>query len=515
MQYRSWSLLVGSFVALSGTSAHASDAPAPTDCEQLASKTIAPNATIESATRQPASAELHRPAFCEVTAIAKPVAGSSIRVVVRLPEDWNGKILGSGGGGWAGNTQLGGPPGAPPGATPGLIAGYAVAQTNGGHDVSNVWDTSWSVNPEAVTDFSYRAIHVMTDVAKAVVASYYGKPHKRAYFEGCSTGGRQALMEVQRYPQDYDGVISGAPVYTLTVQTMSVVRNQTFGRIGTPLTEAQISKLNKAMLAACDGRDGLVDGVITDPRSCELDPAVLQCGASGDQGEENCLTPKQVRTLRTIYAGVKNAAGETVSYPLSRGSEGSWTRFISAAKLPTADDYNSGTAGAGLGGLRPLLFGDPNFNLATFNIDKDYRAVRDSAFAAGYEAKNPDISPFINGGGKLLLWHGMLDPGPSALATIEYFAQVQKTTGPKVKALDDNARMFMLPGVYHCRGGPGADEFDAVAAMDNWVEHGQAPTNIVVSRQDGAFTRPLCQYPALPRYKSKGDPSSADSFSCK
>jgi feruloyl esterase len=141
--------------------------------------------------------------------------------------------------------------------------------------------------------------------------------------------------------------------------------------------------------------------------------------------------------------------------------------------------------------------------------------VRDSAFAAGYEAKDPDISPFINAGGKLLLWHGMLDPGPSALATIEYFDQVKKATGPKVKALEESARMFMLPGVYHCRGGPGADQFDAVGIMDKWVEAKQAPIQILGTRQDGALTRPICEYPALPRYKSKGDPNSADSFVCK
>jgi feruloyl esterase len=212
---------------------------------------------------------------------------------------------------------------------------------------------------------------------------------------------------------------------------------------------------------------------------------------------------------------VKNAAGETVAYPLSRGSEGSWTRFISVTKFANDDDFNTGPAGAGLGGLRPLLFGDANFKLATFNVDKDYRSVRGSPFAAGYEAKDPDISAFVNAGGKLLLWHGMLDPGPSAVATIEYFDQVKKTTGPKVKALDDSTRMFMLPGVYHCRGGPGADQFDAVSAIDNWVERGQAPANLVATRQDGAFKRPMCAYPALPRYRGKGDPNAADSFVCK
>ena len=499
-----WALVTVASITGGGPLALAAGGPAA--CEALATPNTLEQTVVKSAKIVASDAAKKMPAFCEVIAVVSPVESSAIGVTYRLPENWNGKMLGLGGGGWAGNVRL-------ETAAPGLTQGYATAQTNGGHDVENVWDTAWAANPAAATDFSHRAIHVMTDIGKAVVAKYYGRAQSQAYFQGCSTGGRQGLMEVQRYPKDYDGVIAGAPVYSLTTQTMSVVRNQTFARADRGLTEVLLGDLNRAALAACDGKDGLVDGIVTDPRTCQFDPGVMQC--KDNEGDGHCLSPSQVKVVRAVYAGVKNSQGETVSYPLSRASEAGWSRFISTGAPATAANYQNGAAGAGLGGLRAIVFNDANFDLAAFDPDRDYATVRHSAFATEYEAKDPDISAFVNAGGKLLLYHGWDDPGPSALATIEYFERMHKTTGPKVKALDESARLFLLPGVYHCRGGPGADTFDSIAALDRWVTHSQPPANLLATHGDGPLSRPLCVYPAQPRYKDAGDPRLAESFTCR
>lgn len=492
--------------ALVAQAAHASSGSAA-QCEALGAANAFQNTTVSSARFIPADAAKNLPAFCEITGSVKPVEGSAITVVYRLPDNWNGKLLGLGGGGWAGNIVL-------PTAAPGLAKGYATAQTNGGHDVANVWETAWAASPEASKDFSYRAIHVMTDLGKQVVAKYYGQPQKRAYFQGCSTGGRQALMEVQRYPKDYDGVIAGAPVYTLATQTSAVWRNTVFLREGASLTAAQIKHLNETALAECDGRDGLVDGIVTDPLACKFDPAQLQCPAGSKN--ETCLSPVQVKAVRDLYNGHKTPDGQTSAYGLSRGGEAAWPVFISATKQPDEQSFLAGPSGQGLGGLRAQLFGNPEFDLRQFNFDKDYVTLKKSAFAAEYEAKDPDISPFINNGGKLLMWHGLDDPGPSALATIEYYEQMKAVTAPKVKALDASARFFALPGVYHCRGGPGADDFDSVDAIDKWVEQNQAPNAMKATRSSQPqISRPVCQYPTMPRYSGKGDPALAESFHCK
>ena len=489
-------------LGLVAAAAPAGAKPGADSCAAL-SKAAFPQMTVSSAKDVAASEAAKTPGFCEVSGVISPVQGSHIGVVYRLPEDWNGKLLGLGGGGWAGNLRL-------ESAAPGLSQGYATAQTDAGHDTSNVWDTSWAASPAAVDDFAHRAIHLMTTTGKAVVAKYYGQAQKRAYFQGCSTGGRQALMEAQRYPNDYNGIISGAPVYTLTTQTMALLRSHVFAQPGATIPNALLAKVNDAALAACDANDGVKDGIVSDPRACKFDPSGLRC-KSGESGD-SCLTAAQLTAVRAMYSGVKAPSGEFAAYPLTRGGERGWSLYIGTSKPADSVALATTVAGAGLGGLRTALFGDPSFDLSTFSADRDYVKVRSSAFAQEYEAKDPNIAPFFKQGGKLILWHGFDDAGPSPLATIDYYKNVERATGA---AAATDLRFYVLPGVYHCRGGPGADTFDSLAALDDWVDKGKAPETLLAARTDGKLSRPLCRYPALPHYKGSGDPNSAESFECR
>jgi feruloyl esterase len=500
-------------LALSPTLASAgATSNGPAACTALTTVRTFKDTTITAARMIGADATLKTPAFCEVTGVITPVSGSHITVVYRLPESWNGKFVGLGGGGWAGNITLERSGAREYAAASNLALGYATAQTDGGHPSTAIWDTSWSTNVESFKDFSFRAVHLMTTVGKAVVARYYGKPEKRAYFQGCSTGGRQGLMEVQRFPDDYDGVISGAPVYSFLTQTSALVRNEAFARPGAALTAGQVTRLHDAVLAACDAQDGLKDGIVTDPRACSFDPAILQCKEGA--ATQDCLTAPEVAAVREVYTGLKTTDGRAASYPLSRGGEGGWARFVVLTPV-TGPNAGIGDIGNGLGGLRKALFGNPDYDLRAFDAERDLQKVRDSEFAGLYEAKNPNIAPFVAHGGKLLLWHGFDDPGPSAIGTIEYYENVRQATGPKAPELDASLRLFLLSGVYHCRGGPGADGFDSLAALDRWVDSGQAPDDVVATREDGKLSRPLCRYPTLPHYKGSGDPAAASSFECR
>jgi feruloyl esterase len=460
--------------------------------------------TVLSATAVAADAARGAPAFCEVRATIAPTAGSRIGAVYRLPASWNGKVLGIGGGGFAGDVTA-------ESAAAGLARGYAVIQNDLGHPSTDALDPSFALtssgerNVEGIVDFGHRATHLATVVGKALATQVYGRAPQHAYFQGCSTGGRQGLAEVQRYPDDYDGVIAGAPVYTPLVYSNAMLRVQAFhAKPESNLVAAQVPLIQKAVLAACDASDGVADGILTDPRACTWDPGALEC-ESGAPAE--CLTHAQVESVRRVYAGVKTKDGKFAAMPIMRGGESDWvTRMVGTPEMP-----NGVNARLGAPFMSYIVKADPRYDIFTFDPERDMAALNGGIAAAEVHQQNPAIGPFVARGGKLLLWHGFNDPGPSPLSTIDYFEAVQKA----VPAARESVRLFLAPGVLHCRGGAGPDRFDALTALEGWVERGTAPATLLATKAGAALSRPLCPYPQLPRYKGAGDPNEAGNFECK
>ena len=461
------------------------------------------NTTIVSAKAVPANVQEKLPAFCEVHATIRPVAGSQIGAIYRLPANWNGKVLGIGGGGFAGNLALNA-------ATNGLSRGYAVIQNDMGHESTGALDPAFTIkapgqpNVEAVIDFGHRATHVATTVGKSLVSSYYGRAPQHAYWQGCSTGGRQGLAEIQRYPDDYDGVIAGAPVYTPLVYSNAMLRVQAFHKKPeSNLLPAHVPLIQKSVMAACDLNDGVADGILTDPRSCSWDPGELACKSGA--APESCLTPPQVETVRRVYTGVKTTDGKYAAMPLMRGGETDWVnRMIGTREQPLG-------LNALLGGpfMTFVVKNDPSYDIMTFDPERDMVALS-SGLAAEVHQQNPDISKFIARGGKLLLWHGFNDPGPSPLSTIEYMEAVKA----KVPAAKESVRLFLAPGVLHCGGGAGPDRFDTLAAMEHWIEHDAPPTDLLATKANSPISRPLCVYPFVAKYNGTGDTNKAENFAC-
>jgi feruloyl esterase len=457
-------------------------------CAALTGTALGDHGKIESGKVIAADAAKGMPAYCEIKAWLTPVAGSNIGVIYRLPAEWNGKILGLGGGGWAGNLTL-------VAAQPGLQRGYATAQTDGGHPTTNPWDNDWVSNPEAAKDFSYRAIHEMTVAAKTIVQRYYGKAQGKTYYQGCSTGGRMGLMEAQRFPDDYDAIIAGAPVYSLQVQTSSLLRNKMFAGAG--FTNEQLAFVQSAVLAACGGKEGYLQN----PRACTWNPKTVVCKAGATA---NCLSPQQAEALRQAYAGIKAPNGSWAAFPLMRGGEAGWYRFIATA--PGGIDT---TRGGGMLGLKTQLFGGREIDMVNLTPG-DVVVARSSDFARMYEATSPDIIAFTSRGGKLLLWHGESDPGPSPVGTIDYYNAVGKAHPAAAK----NVRMFMAPGTEHCGGGPGPNRPDTLTAIEQWVEQGTAPAMLVSTHDAGPVTRPLCPFPTEVKFGGTGDVNDPKNYRC-
>jgi feruloyl esterase len=473
-------------------------------CASLAALAV-PTVTIASAAAVPAGpltlaglrAPLTVPAFCRVTAIAAPTSDSHIAIEIWLPPDaaWNGKLLGTANGGFGGVIGY-------RAMAAGLARGYATVGTDTGHagDQMEFGDG----HPEKINDWAYRAVHVMTDLAKLVARSYFGRFPEYAYFDGCSTGGQQALSEAQRYPLDYDGIVAGDPgqnrVRLILGFLWSWMALHTSD--GQPvMPAAKLGVVADAAIAACDVHDGITDGVIGDPRACHFDPATLACrGADGP----SCLTSEQVAAVDKVYDGARNPrTGEQIYPGWVRGSERGWGAYLLNPTEP-----------ARLGFFRLFTFHDPAWDWRTFDWDRDVTFV-DRALP-DLSAMSVDLTAFESAGGKLVMYTGWADPVVPPMDTLQYYDAVVRAMGGRTET-QTFFRFFPVPGMSHCGGGTGTTTFDALGALEQWREHGTAPAALAGSRtvRDRVDrTRPICAYPSVARYRGSGSIDDASSFSC-
>jgi feruloyl esterase len=388
-------------------------------------------------------------------------------------------------------------------------------------------DASWALNhPEKAIDFGYRAIHATAVTAKAVIAAFYGGQPRRSYFSSCSNGGRQGLMEAQRYPDDYDGIVSGAPAnYWTHVVTVGVWDALALSGDGY-IPASKIPAIEAAALAACDATDGLKDGLISDPARCHFDLKTLVC-----QGPDSaaCLSAPQAAALEKLYSGPRNAKGESTfpgHMPGGESGVGGWAAWITGPAPEKSLGYGFGTQF-----FANMVFANAGWDYHTFQVDRDTRAA-DEKMARVLNATDPDLSRFRQRGGKLILYHGWSDAAISPVNTIDYFHSVEKKLG--ARETEGCVRLFMVPGLEHCSDGPGPNSFGQAGApqgdasqnidkaVEHWVEDGVAPDRIIATKyRNGSNaasgvlrTRPLCPYPQVAQYKGSGSIDDAASFVC-
>ncbi|MEO6982627.1 MAG: tannase/feruloyl esterase family alpha/beta hydrolase [Edaphobacter sp.] len=487
----------------------------PDSCKELARLHL-PETVISSAMEVPAgtfappspeSSIAHLPAFCRVVGVTKP----AIRFEVWLPlKNWNGRFHGVGNGGTAGFINYRAMAGA-------LRRGSATASTDTGHvnhPYGNGFDASWAKGrPDLVADFGYRALHVTTVNAKQIVKAMYGTKAEHSYYSGCSQGGGQGLMEAQRYPADYDGILAGDPANNWTRHYAGEHLWYSIATLKDPASYIPASKvtiLANAVTKACDVKDGVADGVLRDPLACRFDPTVLTCKAGEDSA--TCLSAKQVTAVKEIWSGVRNSSGRLIHPALVPGGEagpGGWSRWLTGAAPFGGTHWKAADAV-----LKDMVFEDPKYNALNFNFDSDMKMMLEK-LGPSMDAVDADLRPMQRAGAKMILYHGWSDPDISPLNTIEYYDQVVEKVG---KDTPEFVRLFMVPGMQHCTGGPGASSFDGLTALESWVEDGVAPEKIIASHVvNGAVerTRPLCPYPKVAVYVGKGSTDEAENFVCK
>ena len=480
---------------------------AATACEKLSAMTL-PNATIDSAQmvapgvfvqpdgRGVTTTFANLPAFCRVTATLTPSSDSDIKTEIWLPAaGWNGKFQAVGNGGWAGTIPYSSMAAA-------LRQGYATAGTDTGH-VGNNADFAMG-HPEKLIDLAYRSIHEMTVQAKTILNAHYGIPAKLSYYNGCSQGGRQGLAAAQNYPEDFDGIIAGAASWNQMRAhgarvALNVIVNKDADSVIPP---GKYPIIHEAVLNACDALDGLKDGVIENPSMCKFDYAELSCKA-GDGS--HCLSSAQVESARAMTSPLKDPkTGRTLfEGHLMVGSELGWATL--GGPQPLALSTN---------GMRNVVFADQNWDYHKMDLSTDVDRAAASDNGAMYSG-DPNLKPFFDHGGKLLMYHGWNDPQVNPLNSVIYYENVLKAVG-KNKA-ENSIALFMIPGMNHCSGGPGTDNFDRIKVIEDWVEQDQKPAQIIawhVTNGQVDKTRPLCPYPQVAKYKGSGDTNDAANFVC-
>jgi feruloyl esterase len=457
------------------------------------------------------------PAHCRVTGLLKP----EIAFEVSLPAKWNGRFYMIGNGGHAGENleDLG----RVNQRNAAMSLGFAFAQTNTGHDSrKEPGGTFVMSNPQKAIDYAYRAVHLTATTAKAITAQYYAKPIARSYWNSCSNGGRQGLIEAQRYPEDFDGLVINAPWVSQTGFTIGALWNQR-AISGTSLDAAKLNALATRVMEKCDAVDGLKDGVIDDPRRCEFDAAkdMPSCGA-GTNGGGECLTAAEAAAINRIYKGPQTSKGKSIFPGFMPGSEApgaavgnlpptsAWMNFI----VPATADGRAADFNLAENTMRYLVFTPPkpDWDHKTFDFDRDPRLL--DAWARKANADSTDYSRFRRRGGKVLMTYGWADQVLQPMMGVDYYEKVLAKNGAKTQ---DFMRLFMVPGMTHCAGGHGTDRFDAVTAVIDWVEKGKAPDSIHASRvvdNQVVRTRPLCPYPQVARYSGSGSIDDAANFRC-
>ncbi len=471
-------------------------------CESLASVTL-PDTTIESA-----AADATNPDICRVVAVTThPPAGDKVRIWIAIPtSNWNGRFLGTGGGGFSGGSANG--------VNPPAALGFAAGATDAGHiggSASFALDARGKLDWQAIRNFAHVGIHEMTFTGKALTEAMYGVAPRYSYFNGCSTGGRQGLMEAQRYPQDYNGIAAAAPAINWTnLMMQSFWGSMLMNAASNPIPSCKLAAATAAAVTACDAIDGVTDGVLEDPRRCTFDPKSLIGVPAGECG---AFTQADADIVRGLWQGPRRPDGRALWYGPTRGSD------LNALAASRGTPLQPQAFGFSVDWLRYFITQDLQFDWTTIT-PAAYQAFWDRSYEQYGNVigtDDPNLGAFRDRGAKTIIWHGLADSLITAEGTIDYYTRVQQRMGG-AKQTSGFARLFLAPGVGHCGGGPGPQPTGVLDALVSWVEDGKAPETLTATRRDqtGAVTRsrPLCQYPLVAKYRGAGSTDDARNFVC-